>query len=151
MREIHSHVNADEWQYYISGKGQMTVFAADARARTFDFLAGDVGYVPMSMSHFIEKIGRKPLRFFPTIQVIALHGVSLTQWIALTPHELVEAHLHIEPRILEYSSQGQVTRRLIHEFAAQLQTLEAYAGNSLAQLAWLPKSAPRRGLAYFAL
>jgi oxalate decarboxylase/phosphoglucose isomerase-like protein (cupin superfamily) len=28
LRELHWHPNADEWQYYISGKGRMTVFAA---------------------------------------------------------------------------------------------------------------------------
>jgi hypothetical protein len=28
IRELHWHPNADEWQYYIGGKGRMTVFAA---------------------------------------------------------------------------------------------------------------------------
>src|SRR3984893_16599106 len=28
LRELHWHPNADEWQYYISGKGRMTVFGA---------------------------------------------------------------------------------------------------------------------------
>lgn len=28
MRELHWHPNADEWQYYISGQGRMTVFAS---------------------------------------------------------------------------------------------------------------------------
>jgi oxalate decarboxylase len=28
LRELHWHPNADEWQYYVSGKGRMTVFAA---------------------------------------------------------------------------------------------------------------------------
>lgn len=32
MREMHWHPNADEWQYYIAGKGRMTVFAAGGRA-----------------------------------------------------------------------------------------------------------------------
>jgi oxalate decarboxylase len=41
----------------------MTVFAAGARARTFDYQAGDISYVPMSMSHFIENIDNEPLRF----------------------------------------------------------------------------------------
>jgi len=45
MRELHWHQNADEWQYYISGKGRMTVFATGSRALTADFQAGDVGYV----------------------------------------------------------------------------------------------------------
>jgi oxalate decarboxylase len=50
MREIHWHPNADEWQYYTSGKARMTVLAAEAKARAFNFQAGDVGYVPTSMS-----------------------------------------------------------------------------------------------------
>jgi oxalate decarboxylase len=101
MREIHWHPNADEWQYYISGKARMTVFAAEARARTFDFQAGDVGYVPMSMSHFIENTGDAPLRFLELFKSPRYMDVSLAQWMALTPHELVEAHLHIEKTILD--------------------------------------------------
>ena len=34
LRELHWHPNADEWQYFISGKGRMTVFAAGGLART---------------------------------------------------------------------------------------------------------------------
>src|SRR5437773_9083761 len=45
MRELHWHPNADEWQFFISGKARMTVFATGGRARTLDFEAGDVGYV----------------------------------------------------------------------------------------------------------
>ncbi len=101
MREIHWHPNADEWQYYISGKGRMTVFAAEASARTFDFQAGDVGYVPMSMSHFIENTGNEPLRFLELFKSPRFVDVSLAQWMALTPHELVEAHLRIERGILD--------------------------------------------------
>ena len=31
IRELHWHPNADEWQYYISGAGRMTVFATGGR------------------------------------------------------------------------------------------------------------------------
>jgi oxalate decarboxylase len=101
MREIHWHPNADEWQYYISGKARMTVFAAEARARTFDFQAGDVGYVPKSMSHYVENIGDEPLRFLELFKSPRFMDVSLAQWMALTPHELVAAHLNIERSILD--------------------------------------------------
>jgi oxalate decarboxylase len=101
MRELHWHPNADEWQYYISGKARMTVFAAEARARTFDYQAGDVGYVPVSMSHFIENIGDEPLRFLELFKSPRFIDVSLAQWMALTPHELVEAHLKIDRAVLE--------------------------------------------------
>ena len=39
LRELHWHLNADEWQYYISGRGRMTVFASGGWARTFDYQA----------------------------------------------------------------------------------------------------------------
>jgi oxalate decarboxylase len=88
MRETHWHPNADEWQYYASRQGWMRVFAAEAKARTFDFQAGDVGYVPMSMSHFIENIGSTPHRFLELFKSARFMDVSLAQWMALTPHEL---------------------------------------------------------------
>jgi oxalate decarboxylase len=101
MRELHWHPNADEWQYYISGQARMTVFAAEARARTFDYRAGDVGYIPMSMSHFIENIGNEPLRFLELFKAPRFVDVSLAQWMALTPPELVAAHLNIDPAVIE--------------------------------------------------
>jgi oxalate decarboxylase len=54
MRELHWHPNADEWQYYIAGQARMTVFASGGAAQTFDYQAGDVGYVPRSMPHYLE-------------------------------------------------------------------------------------------------
>src|SRR5262249_7099598 len=32
LRELHWHANADEWQYYLSGKARMTVFVAGKAA-----------------------------------------------------------------------------------------------------------------------
>jgi len=101
MREIHWHPNADEWQYYISGAARMTVFAAEGNARTFDYRAGDVGYVPMSMSHFIENIGSEPVRFLELFKASRFTDVSLAQWMALTPPDLLAAHLKIERDVLD--------------------------------------------------
>src|SRR5438309_7353825 len=63
MRELHWHPNADEWQYYISGKGRMTVYSSKRSAQTFDFQAGDVGSVPRAMPHYVENTGKTTLRF----------------------------------------------------------------------------------------
>src|SRR6266571_2420638 len=63
LRELHWHPNADEWQYYISGKGRMTVVATGNLARTMDFQAGDVGYVKKSLLHYIENTGDTDLVF----------------------------------------------------------------------------------------
>jgi oxalate decarboxylase len=96
LRELHWHPNTDEWQYYISGQGRMTVFASAGKARTFDFQAGDVGYIPFAMGHYIENTGDEPLRFLEMFRSDRFADVSLSQWMALTPPELVQQHLNLD-------------------------------------------------------
>jgi oxalate decarboxylase len=101
LRELHWHPNTDEWQYYIEGQGRMGVFGASGQARTFDFRAGDVGYVPYAMGHYVENTGTTPLRFLEMFKSSYYADVSLDQWLALTPPELVEAHLGLDRRTIE--------------------------------------------------
>jgi oxalate decarboxylase len=100
MRELHWHPNADEWQYYMAGRARMTVFGADGTANTFDYQAGDVGYVPRPMGHFVENVGKTPLRFLELFRSDRYADVSLNQWLALTPSELVRAHLNVGRRFI---------------------------------------------------
>ncbi len=101
MRELHWHPNNDEWQYYIQGKGRMTVFAANGVARTFDYRAGDVGYVPFANGHYIENTGIETLWFLEMFKSDRFQDVSLHQWMALTPSELVQSNLNIGPELLK--------------------------------------------------
>lgn len=98
LRELHWHPNADEWQYYIQGVGRMTVFAAEGRARTFDYVAGDVGYVPFAMGHYIENVGDEPLRFLELFRSDRYADVSLAQWMALTPTPLLVDNVQLGER-----------------------------------------------------
>ena len=100
MRELHWHPNTDEWQYYIEGQARMGVFAASGQARTFDFMAGDVGFVPFAMGHYVENTGTTPLRFLEIFKSDYYADVSLNQWMALTPPELVNAHLKLGPQFM---------------------------------------------------
>jgi oxalate decarboxylase len=75
----------------------MTVFASAGKARTFDYRAGDIGYVPFAMGHYVENTGEEPLRFLELFRSDRFADVSLAQWMALTPPELVAAHLNMDP------------------------------------------------------
>jgi oxalate decarboxylase len=99
LRELHWHPNADEWQYYVSGRGRMTVFAAEGRARTFDYRAGDVGYVPFAMGHHIENTGDTPLRFLELFRSDRFADISLRQWMATVPPDLLREHLGPAPAL----------------------------------------------------
>lgn len=100
MRELHWHPNNDEWQYYLQGTGRMTVFAGNCTARTFDYRAGDVGYVPFANGHYIENTGTETLWFLEIFKSDRFQDVSLNQWMALTPSELVMSNLHVGSELL---------------------------------------------------
>jgi oxalate decarboxylase len=101
LREMHWHPNADERQYWLEGQGRMTIFAAGATARTFDLRAGDVGFVPFAMGHYIENTHDSRLRFLEIFPAARFEDVSLAQWLALTPRTLVASHLRVVPALLD--------------------------------------------------
>jgi oxalate decarboxylase len=96
LRELHWHPNAAEWQYYIEGKGRMTVVSTGNRARTMDFQAGDVGYVEKTLLHYIENTGDTDLVFLEMFKSDRYQDLSLSEWLSHTPPELVMAHLNID-------------------------------------------------------
>jgi oxalate decarboxylase len=96
MRELHWHPNADEWQYFIAGRGRMTVVATGNKARTMDFQEGDVGYVQKTLLHYIENMGDTDLVFLEMFKSDRYQEFSLSEWLAHTPSELVMAHLKID-------------------------------------------------------
>lgn len=100
MRELHWHPNNDEWQYYLTGMGRMTVFAGDGAARTFNVRAGDVGYVPFAFGHYIQNTGNQSLWFLEIFKSKVFADVSLNQWMALTPRELVQTNLNASKELL---------------------------------------------------
>jgi oxalate decarboxylase len=107
MRELHWHPNNDEWQYYLTGSGRMTVFASGGKARTFDYQPGDVGYVPFAMGHYVENTGDDTLRFLAMFRSDHYADISLNQWMALVPPELVRAHLNIDQRTIDALSKDK--------------------------------------------
>ena len=96
MRELHWHQNADEWQYYLSGRGRMTVLSTGSRARTMDFQAGDVGYVQQTLGHYVENTGDSDLRFLEMFKSSHYQDLSLSEWLTHTPPDLVMAHLNVD-------------------------------------------------------
>ncbi|SDX38228.1 oxalate decarboxylase family bicupin [Paenibacillus sp. CF384] len=101
MRELHWHPNNDEWQYYLTGQGRMTVFAGNGTARTFDYRAGDVGYVPFANGHYIQNTGSNSLWFLEIFKSDRFEDISLNQWMALTPRSLVGSNLNVGPTVLD--------------------------------------------------
>jgi oxalate decarboxylase len=101
LRELHWHQNANEWQYYVAGKGRMTVFFNGAKARTADFNAGDVGYVPKTLGHYVENVGDTDLVFLELFKAERYMDLSLSEWVSNPPPELVMQHLGVTRETLQ--------------------------------------------------
>jgi oxalate decarboxylase len=95
MREMHWHPNADEWQYWVKGKGQMTVFNTGPNAVTMDFNAGDIGYVKKNLGHYIKNTGDTDLQVLEVFRAPQFMDVSLSDWITHTPPAMVAQHLNV--------------------------------------------------------
>jgi oxalate decarboxylase len=108
IRELHWHPNADEWQYYMTGKGRMTVFATGGRARTMDFQAGDVGYIQKTLPHYVENTGDTDLKFLEMFKSSFYQDLALSEWMAHTPAELVMAHLGIDRGTYDAIPKGEI-------------------------------------------
>lgn len=96
VRELHWHPNASEWQYWIKGKGRMTVFFPVGNARTVDFRPNDVGYVPPNAGHYLENTGDEDVVSLEMFATDVAEYVSLNQWLRRVPVQVVQAHLGID-------------------------------------------------------
>ena len=95
IREMHWHPSGSEWQFYLAGTGRMTVFNSGGRARTMDYNANDVGYVPSMAGHYIENTGTEDLVYLEMFKAPKYSDVALNNWIRRVPPEMAEAHLRL--------------------------------------------------------
>ncbi|KAI0734828.1 oxalate decarboxylase [Fomitopsis betulina] len=100
MRELHWHPTQDEWTYYISGSARVTEFATSATAQTFNYVPGDIGFVPAGYGHYVENIGNETLHYLEIFNSDRVVDVSLNQWLALTPPDIVKANLQISDEVI---------------------------------------------------
>ena len=131
MRELHWHPNANEWQFYISGKARMTVFAAQSDAHTMDFNEADVGFVPKSAGHYIENLGNTDLVFLEIFKTSEFQDVSLNNWLRHLPPEMVTAHLNFDAAEI-HNLTPEARRPGIKNPLALMASLEAWLAGAIA-------------------
>jgi oxalate decarboxylase len=89
LRELHWHPNADEWQYYISGKSRVTVFGAHGRAKTEEFGPGHICFIQQGFGHYVEQVGNEPTKFFALFNSPVFEEISITKWLSGNPASLI--------------------------------------------------------------
>jgi oxalate decarboxylase len=59
-----------------------------------------VGYVPKSLGHYVKNVGDTDLQFLELFKSDKFSDVSLSDWLAHTPAEMVTQTLNISPDVI---------------------------------------------------
>jgi len=89
MRNLHWNPNANEWHYYLRGKGQVASFGSGGRSRVAEFKPGDVAYIPAGFGHAIKNIGDEDLDIVQTWDAGKFEEIDLNKWVKSSPKYLL--------------------------------------------------------------
>jgi oxalate decarboxylase len=101
LRELHWHPNADEWQYYISGRSEIGIFGANGKYRQDEFAPGDVAFINRGFGHYIRQIGNEPTRILVAFNSPDYQEISISSWLASNPRRLLADNLGLDLGVIE--------------------------------------------------
>lgn len=90
MRKLHWNVNANEWHYYLRGKGQIALFGSGGRNKVAEFNPGDVAYIPQGFGHVIKNVGNEDLEIVQTWDNGSFEEIDLNKWVQSSPNYLLK-------------------------------------------------------------
>jgi len=115
FRELHWHPNADEWQYVVSGSGQLTLFGSHGRVRTMDYDKGKVAFIKQGYGHFIENTGNEEMKILILFNSPDYQEIALSAWLAANPAQLVADHFGMDPGMVAGLRQRRLGIAPAHE------------------------------------
>ena len=64
IRQMHWHLNFNEWQYVINGTLEGGVYGGPGKVAQGTLAAGDVGYAPRGSGHYLLNTGADSIRLY---------------------------------------------------------------------------------------
>jgi oxalate decarboxylase len=89
QRNLHWHVDANEWHYYLRGKGQVALFGSGGRSKIADVGPGDAVYIPAGFGHAVKNTGDDDLEIVQTWDKGKFEEIDLDQWVRSSPSYLL--------------------------------------------------------------
>ena len=93
MKELHWNPNADEFQYYLKGSGQIVMFGSGGRGWSQDVKAGDTAYIPAGYGHAMMNTGTEDLEMVQTWNAGRLEEITLKHWMETAPKYLLSNNM----------------------------------------------------------
>jgi oxalate decarboxylase len=89
MKELHWHPNANEFNFYLKGSGQVALFGSGGRGKVADVKAGDSAYIPAGYGHAILNTGPDDLEIVQTWDAGKFEEITLKHWMQTAPKYLL--------------------------------------------------------------
>jgi oxalate decarboxylase len=89
QRNLHWNTNANEWHYYLRGKGQVALFGSGGRGKVAEFNPGDVAYIPIGFGHAFKNVGDEDLEIVQTWDNGKFEEIDLDKWVESSPNYLL--------------------------------------------------------------
>lgn len=101
LRELHWHPNADEWQYYLSGQAEVSIFASNGRSRTAQLSKGEVAFVNQGYGHYIKQRGDVETIILIVLSAGVYEEISISGWVASNPTELLATNFGMDEETIK--------------------------------------------------
>lgn len=95
MRQLHWHLNIDEWQFAINGTYEVGVFTAPGESVTGTLNPGDLGFAPRGSGHYVKNIGTTPGYVVLIFNAGEFTDVELVNFLGAFPPSWAAASLNV--------------------------------------------------------
>jgi oxalate decarboxylase len=89
-----------KWQYVLSGKMRLTVFAYHGLAKAVELGAGYIGFTPVVYSHALENVGDGPAELILVFKSGEYQEISLSSVLAAHLAYLLETNFNLPKAII---------------------------------------------------
>ena len=101
VREPHTHPNANQLDYCVSGKGRVGIVGPAGDVHLLDLEPGDISFVTQGHLHWIENVGSEPLSFLVVLSHEEPATIELSEMLKGVPKETLARMYGVSERVFE--------------------------------------------------
>lgn len=109
VREPHSHPNAEQLDYCISGHAQVGIIGPDGHRQLLDLSEGDISFVPRGYIHWIQNMGKEDLQFLVVLSHEQPETVELSETLLGVPADTLAAAFGLSAQVIATLPKTTVT------------------------------------------
>ena len=109
VREPHSHPNAEQLDYCISGNAKVGIVGPEGHRQLLELKSGDISFVPRGYIHWIQNVGDEPLDFLVVLSHEQPETIELSETLIGIPKSTLASTLRMPEDLLNSLPKETVT------------------------------------------